>query len=109
MRRVIGLALLMAQALPALAEDKPGGDGKVKPEKIWQGYVQDEDLLAKTPPPDFITDAKAFEAHWKAWKLGDKVPEVDFKTELVVMMAERRTVLTFDRAWASDKDLLTSA
>jgi len=35
-------------------------------------------------PVGFITDAKTFEAVWKAFKPGEAVPEIDFRANLVL-------------------------
>jgi hypothetical protein len=55
----------------------------VKPVKEWSGSVDDEELAKEAP--EFITEAKELEKLWKSWKLADKVPEVDFDKELVVV------------------------
>jgi hypothetical protein len=56
---------------------------KVKLVKEWSGSVADEKLAKDAP--EVIADAKAFEKLWKAWKVGDKVPEVDFTKEIVIV------------------------
>ena len=54
----------------------------VKMTKQWTGSVADVALMNDVPA--VITDAKALEKLWKAWKLHGKVPNVDFAQELVV-------------------------
>lgn len=55
----------------------------VKPIKEWTGSVEDEKLAKGAPV--CITSAKGLENLWKAWKLADKVPEVDFAKEIVIL------------------------
>jgi|ERR1051326_1491323 hypothetical protein len=62
----------------ALAADKP-----VKANKQWMGSVADAKL--EKDAPKVITSAKQFEKLWKDWKIGDKVPEVDFTKEILVI------------------------
>jgi hypothetical protein len=56
---------------------------KVKTTKEWKGSVADEKLLKDAPT--CIADAKGLENLWKAWKIEDKMPEVDFTKEIVVI------------------------
>jgi hypothetical protein len=56
---------------------------KIKITKEWKGSVADEKLLKDAPA--CITDAKGLEKLWKAWKIEDKMPEVDFTKEIVVI------------------------
>ena len=56
---------------------------KVKITKEWKGSVTDEKLLKDAPA--CIADAKSLEKLWKAWKIEDKMPEVDFTKEIVVI------------------------
>jgi hypothetical protein len=74
------LAVVVAGLLSnvALAEKKA-----VKATKQWTGSVADEKLLKDAP--SCVTDAKSLEKLWKAWKIEDKVPEVDFTKEIVVI------------------------
>jgi hypothetical protein len=56
---------------------------KIKISKEWKGSVADEKLLKDAPA--CVTDAKGLEKLWKAWKIEDKMPEVDFTKEIVVI------------------------
>jgi hypothetical protein len=56
---------------------------EVKLTKQWTGSAKDEKLAKDAP--EVITDAKTFEKLWNAWKVGDKVPEVDFTKEIVIL------------------------
>jgi hypothetical protein len=70
------------------AQEKKGVPVPIKPDMEWKGSIDDEALL-KAAPNSYIGDAKAFETLWKAWKLGDKVPDVDFKTHIVLVQTTR--------------------
>jgi hypothetical protein len=72
------LTVVIVFAPAALADNKP-----VRPVKEWSGSVDDAELAKEAP--EFITEAKELEKLWKSWKLADKVPEVDFDKELVVV------------------------
>ncbi len=69
--------LVSAFAAASYAEDK-----KLEPVETWKGSVNDKELRGK--PPVVIASPQAFEALWKAWKLGE-VPKVDFEKNLVVL------------------------
>jgi hypothetical protein len=72
---LLGLAVLAPQGR---AEKK-----EVKPVKEWKGSVADADLSKDAP--DYVADAKALEKIWKKWGVEGKVPEVDFKKEIVIV------------------------
>ena len=73
---LVALAVMAVLGSEARAEKKA-----VKLEKEWKGSVEDE-ALAKDAPA-FISDTKALQKLWKAWKIEEKAPAVDFKKELV--------------------------
>jgi hypothetical protein len=74
------LAIVVAMALTSAAQaDKKD----VKPTKQWSGSVDDDKLLKDAPA--CITDKKGLEKLWKAWKIEDKMPDVDFTKEIVVI------------------------
>ncbi len=104
-------ALLCGLAAPTIAQDKgvKAPPKAVKIEKMWKGSVPDAELLKATPSPGYITDAKAFEALWKAWKLRDKVPEVDFKTELVLVETGSSSTIDFLDVTLDEKGNLKGA
>jgi hypothetical protein len=62
----------------AHAEKKP-----VKLSKEWSGSVADEALMKDAPR--CITTKKGLEKLWKSWKISDKMPEIDFTKEIVVI------------------------
>jgi hypothetical protein len=79
--------------LRAVAEKQPVGRSKE-----WSGSVEDEKLAEDSPA--CITSAKAIEKLWKDWKLTDKMPDIDFTKELVVVStatgSRLRLALTLD-------------
>jgi acid phosphatase (class A) len=73
----------------ALARSLQPFTGKAQILQSWQG---DYPVIQLELLPDgrrdqgigFIDDAKTFAAVWKAFKPGEKIPEIDFKTNLVL-------------------------
>jgi hypothetical protein len=78
-------------------------DKEVKPTKNWTGQVTDEALLEKLPPNGYITEAKAFKQLWDDWKLGEKVPEIDFKKNVVIVATTRGGNLRVGAVKLTDK------
>src|SRR6516225_4863798 len=50
----------------------------------WSGSVDDEKLLKEAPEGGVIKDAKTFEKVWTSWKIGEKMPKLDFDKVIVV-------------------------
>ena len=76
----IAAALSLFLAGVVLAKPTP-----IKATNMWQGSVEDEKLQKEMPENGVITNAKDFEKLVKAWKVADKVPEVDFDKEIVLV------------------------
>lgn len=72
----------------------------ITPDPLWKGSVDDVELSKDAP--SVIGDAKAFAKLWESWKLGDKVPEIDFKKNLVVLTTGRGSILDL-RVMLNDK------
>lgn len=83
--------LTLSIASLSLAADKPT---PVKPTNTWKGCLEDEKLKTAAPQNGVITTAKDFEAIVKAWKVADKVPEVDFDKELILVATTPGSKLT---------------
>ena len=83
----------VALTLRAVAEKQP-----VRRSKEWSGSVEDEKLAKGAPA--CVTSARALEQLWKDWKRTDKMPEIDFTKELVVVStatgSRLRLALTLD-------------
>ena len=78
---LVGLVAVAAVVL--FTSDALAQKNAVKPIKEWTGSVEDEKLAKGAP--ESITSAKGLEKLWKAWKLPDKAPEVNFTKEIVVL------------------------
>jgi hypothetical protein len=76
---VVAALVVVALLAPAVHAQKT----PVKLTKEWTGAVQDETLMKDAP--QCITTKAGLEKLWKAWKIGDKMPEVDFAKEIVVV------------------------
>ncbi len=80
------VGILMGFALVAVFLFAPGAMAQRKPVKLnkeWAGSVEDEKLAKEAPA--VITNAKDLEKVWKAWKIADKMPEIDFTKEIVIV------------------------
>ena len=86
---LVGLVAVAAVVL--FTSDALAQKNAVKPSKEWTGSVEDESLAKDAPA--CITSAKGLERLWKAWKIADKVPEVDFTKEIVVVTTTRGSKL----------------
>jgi hypothetical protein len=73
-------AVMFLVAGAAAADPMP-----LKPTNTWTGSVDDEKLAKEMPENGVITSAKDFEKLVKAWKVAEKVPEVDFDKEIVLV------------------------
>jgi hypothetical protein len=83
---------LFGAALAAILMMSPDTRAESKvltPSQKWNGSIADLALQKETPANGCITDAKTFEKLWKAWQIGDKTPDVDFKTEMIVVTTTR--------------------
>ena len=91
MAGVVAVAGVVLFTADALAQKKA-----VKPIKEWTGSVEDESQ--EKDAPACITSAKGLEKLWKAWKIADKVPEVDFTKEIVILGTTRGSKLRLGAA-----------
>jgi hypothetical protein len=78
-------AVVLGLTLPAFvglsrADEKPK---PIKTEKTWGGLVKIE--LRKEAPGN-IADKDAWAKFWKLYRGEEKLPEVDFKTELILVV-----------------------
>jgi hypothetical protein len=78
----VAFAALLSLAVAGLAAAAPT---PVKATNTWQGSVDDEKLMKEMPENGVIVNAKDWEKLVKAWKVADKVPEVNFDKELIVI------------------------
>jgi len=96
------LALVGVLAGGARAEKK-----QLTPSQSWNASVDDEKLAKEAPEAGYVADAKAFKALWDAWKVGDKLPEVDFKKDIVLVATTRGSKLNLSAMLDTDKGDLT--
>jgi hypothetical protein len=73
------LSLLMVTAVQS-ADEKPR---RVKHSLLAKGSIEDATLAKAAPANELITMEKDLEKLWKAWKVDDNLPPVDFKKEIV--------------------------
>jgi hypothetical protein len=57
----------------------------VKATNTWMGSIDDEKLAKEMPDNGVITKAKDFAKLVKAWKVAEKVPDVNFDQEIVLV------------------------
>jgi hypothetical protein len=90
-----GLVLAAVSVQDAAAQKKT----KVEIGMKWSGSVDDE----KARKPDAITSPEQLKAVWKEWKVTDKMPEVDFKKNIVVAVYSVGSKLNIAGANLDDK------
>jgi hypothetical protein len=78
----------------ALAQKK-----KVEIVKKWNGSVEDE----KAIKPEVITSTKVLEAVWKAWKIQEEMPKIDFTKQIIVAVYSSGSRLNLGGANLDDK------
>jgi hypothetical protein len=84
MKRMKVLGVLVSVAVVAVSVSGARAEKQaVKLEREWKGSVENEELAKDAPAS--IVDAKALEKLWKAWKIEDQAPKVDFKRELLIL------------------------
>jgi hypothetical protein len=60
-------------------------DRKVEPVRSWAGILDEKKLTEAVPPKGYLTSRAGWEKLWKAWRPGEKLPEVDFEKHLVLV------------------------
>ena len=81
---VLALAHVVASAAPAEAAPE-----KLKVTQLSRGSVEDEGLAKEAPRSGVISDRKRFAGLWQSWKAGGKVPAVDFRKEIILVVTTR--------------------
>jgi hypothetical protein len=110
MRRVAewaggGLALVLVLTLTGPADAAK----KLKVSQLGRGSVANEKLQKAAPKGGVITDRKALAELWKAWKVSDAAPAVDFRKELVLVATTRGGKLLPLNATLAEGDLKFAA
>src|SRR5262249_27878046 len=77
----------------------------LKASNTWMGSIDDEKLAKEMPENGVITNAKDFEKLVKAWKVAEKVPEVNFDKEVVLVAKTEGSKLTLGASLDEKADL----
>jgi hypothetical protein len=77
----------------------------LKATNTWMGSIDDEKLAKEMPENGVITNARDFEKLVKAWKVADKVPEVNFDKEIVLVARTEGSKLTLNASLDEKGDL----
>jgi hypothetical protein len=65
----------------------------IKPTKQWTGIVEEEKLAKEQPGNDgLVTDKDAFAKLWKAWMPNEKMPDIDFDKQFVIVDSDSKSV-----------------
>lgn len=75
--------IVLALATNAIAEERK----PLETLKEWRGDNPNEALSKDAPK--FITNSKDLEKLWKAWDIKEKLPEIDFSKELLLIETTR--------------------
>lgn len=62
---------------------------RVKPIKTWNGSVADVELTKLAPKNNIIANEKNWKKIWAVWAVGDELPEIDFKENLILVGTSR--------------------
>jgi hypothetical protein len=71
--------------------------------KEWRGDNPNEGLAKDSPK--FITNAKDLEKLWKAWDIKEKLPEIDFAKEILLVETTRGSRLNLKATLDEKGDL----
>jgi len=77
----------------------------LKATNTWMGSIDDQKLAKEMPENGVITNAKDFEKLVKAWKVADRVPEVNFDKEIVLVAKTEGSKLTLNALLDEKGDL----
>jgi hypothetical protein len=78
---------------------------RLKATNTWTGSMDDEKLAGAMPENGVITNAGDFEKLVKAWKVAEKVPEVNFDKEIVLVAKTAGSKLTLSAVVDAKGDL----
>ncbi len=94
------LLTLAAVTLGAIAAPK-----LIKQSNLWKGSVADEALLKQKPADGVIANATDFAKLINAWKVAEKVPEVNFDKEVVLVETTVGSLLNLNASLDDNGDL----
>jgi hypothetical protein len=87
----VSLATLLVFGGLAFADEKPK---ELKPTNTWSGSIDDEKPLKEAPENGVIANAKDLEKLNKSWKFVEKLPEINFDKEIVLVSTTVGSKLT---------------
>jgi hypothetical protein len=80
---ILTIRTIPADALLSLLEDTA-----FPPDKTWAGIL-DESLEKQKPASEVIMDQGEFARLWKAWRKDEKIPDIDFSKDFVVVTLQK--------------------
>jgi hypothetical protein len=95
---VIGFVMIALVSTANAQDKKP-----LETLKEWRGDNPNEGLAKDSPK--FITNAKDLEKLWKAWDIKEKVPEIDFAKEILLVETTRGSRLNLKATLDEKGDL----
>jgi hypothetical protein len=95
---VIGFVMIALVSTANAQDKKP-----LETLKEWRGDNPNEGLAKDSPK--FITNAKDLEKLWKAWDIKEKVPEIDFAKEILLVETTRGSRLNLKATLDEKRDL----
>jgi hypothetical protein len=81
----LGLGLLALVVVVFVAPTQADEPKPIKADKEFRGSLEDADLAKEAPKSGVIASKKALEKLWKAWRIKDEMPEIDFTKQLVLV------------------------
>ncbi len=95
---VIGFVMIALVSTANAQDRKP-----LETLKEWRGDNPNEGLTKDSPK--FITNAKDLEKLWKAWDIKEKLPEIDFAKEILLVETTRGSRLNLKATLDEKGDL----
>ena len=95
---VIGFVMIALVSTANTQDRKP-----LETLKEWRGDNPNEGLAKDSPK--FITNAKDLEKLWKAWDIKEKLPEIDFAKEILLVETTRGSRLNLKATLDEKGDL----
>ena len=95
---VIGFVMIALVSTANAQDRKP-----LETLKEWRGDNPHEGLAKDSPK--FITNAKDLEKLWKAWDIKEKLPEIDFSKEILLVETTRGSRLNLKATLDEKGDL----
>ncbi len=78
---------------------------EIKPVAVYKGSVAEVELQKNCP--DFISDAVTMQELWQSWKIKEKVPEIDFAKQIVLISTTVGSVMNMTISLDEKGDMKT--